>query len=101
MSFTENVKIFLKLRIERQNGTYRLEILLCTLTQEVQCQTFHRNHVIWRTKKTNFDGMEMIRNNSIVFKQWISSFFLVCQAAFSISIETWVIYQVAHHNNNY
>jgi hypothetical protein len=27
-----------------------LEFLLCTLTPEVQCQEFHRNHVIWRTK---------------------------------------------------
>jgi hypothetical protein len=32
--------------IERYIGTYRLEFLLCTLTPEVQCATFHRNHVI-------------------------------------------------------
>jgi hypothetical protein len=38
---------FFKLRIERLNGTYRLEFLLCTLTPEVQCFTFHRNHVVW------------------------------------------------------
>jgi hypothetical protein len=30
------------------------EFLLCTLTPEVQCQEFHRNHVIWRTKITKF-----------------------------------------------
>jgi hypothetical protein len=29
-----------------------LESLLCTLTPEVQCFTFHRNHVIWQTKIT-------------------------------------------------
>jgi hypothetical protein len=28
--------------------------LLCTLTPEVQCQEFYRNHVIWRTKITKF-----------------------------------------------
>jgi predicted nuclease with TOPRIM domain len=28
------------LKIERQNGTYRLEFLLCTLTPEIQCQEF-------------------------------------------------------------
>jgi hypothetical protein len=28
--------------------------MLCTLTPEAQCQTFHRNHVIWRTKITKF-----------------------------------------------
>jgi hypothetical protein len=27
-----------------------LEFLLCTLTPEVQCSTFLRNHVIWQTK---------------------------------------------------
>jgi hypothetical protein len=37
-----------------KNGTYRLEFLLCTLTLEVQCQEFHRNHVIWLTKITKF-----------------------------------------------
>ena len=42
------------LRIERLNGTNRLEFLLCTLTSEVQCQLVHRNHVIWRTKITFF-----------------------------------------------
>ena len=31
-----------------------MEFLLCTLTPEVQCWTFHRNHVIWRTKITTF-----------------------------------------------
>ena len=31
-----------------------MEFLLCTLTQEVLCWTFHRNHVIWRTKITKF-----------------------------------------------
>jgi hypothetical protein len=44
-----------------------LEFLLCTLTTEVQCQIFHRNHVIWRTKITKFDGMEMIRNNAFIY----------------------------------
>jgi hypothetical protein len=29
-----------------------LMFLLCTLTPEVQCLTFHRNHVIWPTKIT-------------------------------------------------
>ena len=33
---------------------YRLEFLLCTLTPEVQCLTFHRNHVVWQMKITNF-----------------------------------------------
>ena len=36
------------------NGTHRLEFLLCTLTPEVQCFTFHRKHLIWRTKITKF-----------------------------------------------
>ena len=27
-----------------------MKFLLCTLTLEVRCQEFHRNHVIWRTK---------------------------------------------------
>ena len=31
-----------------------LEFWLCTLTSEVQWLTFHRNHVIWRTKITTF-----------------------------------------------
>jgi hypothetical protein len=31
-----------------------LEFLLCTLTPEIQCQEFHRNHVIWRTKIIKF-----------------------------------------------
>jgi hypothetical protein len=48
-----------------EDRTYRLEFLLCTLTPEVQCRLVHRNHVIWRTKIQNFDGMEMIRNNRI------------------------------------
>jgi hypothetical protein len=36
---------------------------MCTWTPEVQCQEFHRNHVIWWTKIQNFDVMEMIRSN--------------------------------------
>ena len=31
-----------------------MEFLLCTLTPEVQCFTFHRKHLIWRTKITKF-----------------------------------------------
>ena len=42
-----------------------MQFLLCTLIPEVQCEEFHRNHVIWRTKITKFDGMELIRNNQI------------------------------------
>ena len=34
---------------------------------EVQCETFHQNHVVWQTKIKVFDGMEMIRNNRIEF----------------------------------
>jgi hypothetical protein len=42
-----------------------LEFSLCTLTPEVQCLTFHQNHVVWQMKEKVFDGMEIIRNNRI------------------------------------
>jgi hypothetical protein len=41
----------------RQIVGYRTPVCiqpLCTLTPEVQCFTFHRNHVIWQTKITKF-----------------------------------------------
>ena len=28
-----------------------MEFSLCTLTPEVQCLTFHQNHMVWQTKK--------------------------------------------------
>jgi hypothetical protein len=31
-----------------------LEFSLCTLTLEVQCLTFHQNHVVWQTKINSF-----------------------------------------------
>jgi hypothetical protein len=64
------------LRIERYNGTYRLEFLLCTLTPEVQCQEFHRNHVIWRTKITK------------IFTEW--KWFETTVLQPTISVNTWI-----------
>ena len=31
-----------------------MEFSLCTLTPEVQCLTFHQNHVVWQTKIKSF-----------------------------------------------
>ena len=61
---------------------------LCTLTPEVQCLTFHPNHVVWQTKIKSFEGMEMIPNKRI----GTIYLFLFHQNKFEISIIFSVLY---------
>ena len=46
---------------------------MCTLTPEVQCRIFQWNHVIWRTKITNFwrNGNDSKQPNYIIAFVWV------------------------------
>ena len=66
MFFTENVKNSFRCNVKTALIDWSFRCV-----PEVQCETFHQNHVVWQTKIKVFDGMEMNRNNVLkLFLIW-------------------------------
>jgi hypothetical protein len=85
-------------------------VSLCTLTPEVQCLTFHQNHVVWQTKIKSFwrNGNDSKKAYSKVFKVQSGVitilnlkifFYIFCKR--QISIKLFYLYQRFQCTDNY
>jgi DNA polymerase III psi subunit len=70
-----------------------LDFSLCTLTPEVQCLTFHKNHMVWQTKTTNFwgNGNDSKQDNYFFKIKFVFFLYLLLSASWKENDLSWYI----------